>query len=148
MTPPNYSDFSAKRRTGSGTYGRGPLIKCGCRGIFSFLRHFFNKIRKISRPAKKFRKKISSPAFSICYCLGSSNLAHGAHGAGISLSSADVRFTPKSGHCRAALGCLLSARSGHRLVLRYGDLGGGSNQHKSQYGLNCPDRSEANRHCS
>jgi len=34
------------------------------------------------------------------------------------------------------------------LVFRYGDLCGGSNQYKSQYGVNCRDRSEANRHPS
>jgi hypothetical protein len=30
----------------------------------------------------------------------------------IALAAADVRFTPKSGHCRARMGCPLGAKSG------------------------------------
>ena len=42
--------------------------------------------------------------------------------------------------------CPLYANSRHRrLVLRYGDLGGGDNQYKSQYDLNCPDRERDQR---
>ena len=35
--------------------------------------------------------------------------------ADIGLSPVDVRFTPRSGHCRTTLGCPLCAISGHRL---------------------------------
>ena len=64
-------------------------------------------------------------------------------------SSLNVRFHPKATELLRRREMTQRARSRHRcLALRYGDFGGCSNQHKSQYGLNCPDRSEANRHCS
>ena len=34
----------------------------------------------------------------------------------MTFSNFNVRFTPESGHCRAALGCTLSARNRHRAV--------------------------------
>jgi hypothetical protein len=37
----------------------------------------------------------------------------------------DVRFTPESGHCRATVGCPLSARSGHRDTPLFDHLVGG-----------------------
>jgi hypothetical protein len=37
--------------------------------------------------------------------------------ADIALGPRHVRFTPKSGHCWAALGCPLSAKSGHQFGL-------------------------------
>jgi hypothetical protein len=40
--------------------------------------------------------------------------------ADIGLAAADVRFTPKSGHCRARLGCPLGAKSG---LMRRSEVG-------------------------
>jgi hypothetical protein len=63
--------------------------------------------------------------FSICYCLRSTAIGFldftllqtcvvpASHVSDIS-DQADVRFTPKSGHCRATVACPLCAISGHR----------------------------------
>jgi hypothetical protein len=67
MMPPNYSDFSANRRTGSGTYGRATANKIWMSRKFFLLPGI--PPLKIENHLQKFHKKITRSAFSICYWL-------------------------------------------------------------------------------